>query len=193
MSQLIILGRGPSAKSYDWRNHTLPVMAVSGGLDAYPKWRGRPEHFISLDRPRFFPANFRQDQYTVKHIPYNAMSLTNQISEQWSRYPGIKQFPYQVGSEPNFTGSGPVFIGPVAQNYSLLAAVQVAPRLGYDEIIFVGVDLVSSDPTEKAHVPIAAVMRDWYPLAQEAGIEWTVATAPSALSDFLPHYEMAAA
>ena len=53
MSDLLILGRGPSAHDMTWPD--MPVMAVSSGIFMVPEGRV-PDHFATLDTLKFFMA-----------------------------------------------------------------------------------------------------------------------------------------
>lgn len=175
---LIIVGKGeswPTCLDLPW-----PKMAVSGAICALPF---APQYFVTLDKPGFFPTWLLHSEVTRKLVPFNELSVTNSIAEAWSKYPGVERFPYQVTDGlPCFDDSGPVSVGPLPRNYSLFAAVQLAPRLGYRQLYFSGVDLHDNELR-----PIVQVLREWYLLARQAGIEWYTLSAESALAAFVPH------
>ena len=177
---IIILGRGPSAEMFDLEHNQHPVLAVSGGITMDPQ----AEHFISLDKPRFFPDWLLNNPAIRKHIPYNVLNEKNTIWKRWAKYPNTVQFEYRVGNGlPNFSDHGPIDVGPLPRNYTLLAAVQLVPRLGFDRLIFAGTDL-----NDNELMPIAEVIKEWHPIAVDEGMRWEIAAPGSALEDTLPHY-----
>lgn len=175
---LIIAGKGPSAADFDWPD--IPIMGVSGGYEYVPYM----DHWVSLDKPMHFPQWLTDSERFNKHVP------NNKFAPYWRKYPRVCEWEYEVGNLPTFSvlqlgtpEPGPFVTGPLPRNYSLLFAVQVAPRLGFDRLIFIGCDLLDNE----LH-PIADVLKLWHPLARKAGIEWLNASRMSILGEWMPQW-----
>ena len=84
--EILIVGRGPSIRGFDFPD--MPIMAVSSGIFAVPEHKRPPEHFVSMDFPKWFigelhlaettnawqhdehaPWAFWSDERIAKHIP----------------------------------------------------------------------------------------------------------------------------
>lgn len=173
--RLVICGSGPSANYCQWEWDT-PIMAVSSGFDEAATF----EHFVTLDRPICFPGWLIGSDQFVKHIP------SGKFARFWTEHPRVRVWEYDFDLEaPDFTdAAGPLARGPQPKNHSLLFAVQVAALLGYERLIFLGVDLTSNE----LHT-ISDVMRLWWPAAQAAGVTWQNASPLSLLEEWMPHCE----
>jgi len=168
---IILLGQGPSAELYDWDAMDVPIMAVSGGYKFAPDIT----HFCTLDRPVCFPEWLQSSENFTKHI------AGNKFAKRWSKYPRVRAWEYIDSRDVQFGPDGPIVGGPLPRNYSLFFAVQLAARLGYERLIFVGCDLLENELR-----PINNVMREWWPLAVEAGQEWVNASPLSTFCEWMP-------
>jgi hypothetical protein len=173
-STLIIAGRGTSSLLFDWSHYMgIPVMGVSSGCYAVPEMH----HFVSLDKPLHFHEWVTDSTRFTKHVPKNS------FWPYWEKCPRAVAFEYIEQDLPTFGRTSPVVTGPI-RNHTLLAAVQVAARLGYTRNIFIGCDLLSPEL-----YAIADVLKAWHPIAQNAGIEWLNASQISTLNEWMPKFE----
>lgn len=94
---ILIVGRGPSAYTFDWSTVDCPIMAVSSGIFAVPRYRCN--HFVTLDEPKYYMTQlaensphawehdknaehwpFWTDINLVKHVPQAKLrTMTNRI------------------------------------------------------------------------------------------------------------------
>lgn len=93
---ILIVGRGPSAYKFDYSQVDCPIMAVSSGIFAVPRYRCN--HFVTLDDPKYYMAQlmshspnawehdkgaehwpFWTDQNLVKHVPNSKMRTTHNL------------------------------------------------------------------------------------------------------------------
>lgn len=148
-------------------------MAVSGGIHAVP----HADHFVSLDKAMHFPDWLTGSTQIQKHVPINA------FTSRWQMYPNVKTWEYIDAPDPSFT-DGPCVAGPLPRNHSLLFAVQVAARLGFNRCLFVGCDLLDNESWA-----ITDVLQTWWPPAKAAGIVWENASPISSLDAWMPRAE----
>jgi hypothetical protein len=84
--------------------------------------------------------------------------------------------------EPDFLDPDyPCVCGPQPRNHSLLFGVQVAHKLGFRRLIFIGVDF-----TEPGLYPINDVMKQWYWKIRDLGLEWENASPMSLMQEWMP-------
>lgn len=176
---IIIAGSGPSAPQYEWGD--TPIMAVSSGCDVVP----RMDHFVTLDKMMHFPRWLTDSDRFTKHIP----NWDNE--KEWRNCPYVRVWPYEEKSEPTFVNGETIASGsmlksnvPAPRHNSLLFAVQVAARLGFKRCVFIGCDLL-----EPGHIPVADMLRQWWPIALQHGIEWQNASPLSTLCEWMPNAE----
>jgi hypothetical protein len=170
---VIVAGSGPSARCVDWTIFDACICGVSSGVIGV---QYDAAMFVGMDAPHHFP-------------PWLAASaLPNHVSQGtpgWDASPCVTVWPMEcMKHEPCFTAGDmttPCGRGPYPRLHSLLFAVQVLARLGYQRLVFVGVDLTDND-----HMTIADILADWQPLAHAAGIEWVNASPMSTLQCFMP-------
>lgn len=114
----------------------------------------------------------------------------------WLDYPNVKSWGVVPQERPSFDTHAPIGLwsqaaadaGFDAVRHSMLFATQVAARLGYTRHLFIGCDLHGDRfPVQRA------TMREWWPLARAAGIEWVNLSPSSALAEFLPSMQEVAA
>jgi hypothetical protein len=94
---ILIVGRGKSAYTFDWSTVECPILAISSGIFAVPRYRCN--HFVTLDEPKYYMAQlmadaphawehdpgaehwpFWTDPNLVKHVPTSKLrTLTNLI------------------------------------------------------------------------------------------------------------------
>ncbi len=184
MNPVILAGRGPSISFVNWGEWDCPIAAVSGGIFTSP----HADMLITMDSEQHFP-NLA-----------DTVEVHTTTSSEWTR--DIVQHETCEGAFPEFTDAGMVRNGllwlhnmrkQVAEpdrphygivNNSMLFAVQVLPRLGFDTIYFAGVDL--TQPHLKA---TRDVLTEWYPKARDAGIEWFNLSPLSYLQGVIPDAE----
>lgn len=173
---LLICGAGLSIHTHDFPIE-FPIMGISSGALHVPEMT----HFVSCDRPVHFPQWLVDSDRFQKHVPLNKWA------GHWEQYANVSTWPVSDGHFPLFVGT-PGFqgmaltqSGPLPRNHSLLFGVQVAAQLGYKSMHFIGCDLL-----EREHWPISDVLRSWYPLAREAGIEWVNLSPTSTLNEWMP-------
>ena len=131
--------------------------------------------------------------YRVMEVPLSKVMLFyvgHQLfihghARYWQQHPRVRVWPYGYDLEvPDFSGCGPVVRGPLPLNHSLLFSVQVAHRLGFTRLIFLGCDFTSQEL-----YPIEAVLREWWPAAKDAGFIWENASPVSMLQAWMPRCE----
>jgi hypothetical protein len=169
MRTIIVAGRGPSAYQYHWPDDGTPIMAVSGGYDAVPDM----EHFVSLDKPMCFPRWLLGADHIEKHV------AENRHTRYWRRWPNITSWPYVEDDFPR--NGGPPVVGPLGRGHSLLFAVQVAARMGYQRLLFVGVDLLGVEME-----PVNRALESWRGWFADHGVELVNASPLSALCEWMP-------
>lgn len=237
---ILIVGRGPSAHGFDWSTVDCPIMAVSSGIFAVPRYRCN--HFVTLDDPKYYMTQlmadsphawehdpnaaywpFWTDPNLVKHVPKSKMrTLTNLImpineiieaiddwaactkahknrvntikkyfygtlGEQysqfglqpgWGDYHNVRGWDIKRNNKPDWSADGAIAIPKVFN--SLFMAIQVAVRLGYKHLRFIGVDL-----DQDFYDSVIVFMQRWHKDAARNGIEWTNHSAVSNLRDFV--------
>lgn len=177
MTTIIIAGSGISATQYDYPADT-PIMAVSSGYRFVPEM----DHFVSMDKPMMFPSWLTSSDKFIKHVP------DTQLGGYWKRHRGVRAWRYEDGPDPKFGADDPVCSGSMLKDdcdqirhNSLLFAVQIAPRLGYDRLLFIGCDLL-----DEGLFPISDQLRRWHVHAEAARIEWVNASPLSTLCSWMP-------
>lgn len=225
MSDILLVGRGPSCHTVDWPED-MPVMAVSSGIYAIPESkRHRIRHMATLDAPKYFMHGLHapemehawQNDPTVSRwrfwddarvqihtqdVRVEATGTFRELPEQiWDVIPDHARAAFQrelsrnlhlFGFQPSwgdcanvrgwkneFYGPDPAWIDfsegdhPVVRgntNNSMVFAVQIAHRMGYERLHFVGCDFANSDPACFGN--LIALLSDWYQMACEQGKEW---------------------
>lgn len=171
---IMLVGGGPSVHSYKW----VPGerrMAISSGVLYVPDC----VHFVSHDRPVCFPRWVTDSDRFITHVPKNI------FGESWQHAASrVKVWSYRPGDTPDFCGNTPLIAGPLQRNDSMLLAVQVAARLGFRRLEFIGCDLLDND-----RWPISDVLKDWHGHAKESGIEWVNLSPISTLREWMPSNE----
>jgi hypothetical protein len=99
----------------------------------------------------------------------------------WGDYSNVQGWPIDTIATPSF-GDGPIGLGECFN--SLIMAVQVAHRLGYQDLEFTGCDLLSG-----GYKQLTAILAAAYPAAQAAGMDWVSLSPQSRLNEFLPVVE----
>jgi hypothetical protein len=150
-------------------------------------------------RPQI-PYEVLERMGTVERECLNEISKEDPMFSGWQ--PGWMDYPNVTGWEvipqdpPNFTEDGPIGLwsqaaadaGYDAVRHSMLFGIQLAARLGYRRLMFIGCDLHGDRfPVQRA------TMREWWPQARDAGMEWANLSPTSALAEFLPSAEEVAA
>jgi len=155
-------------------------MAVSSGCLTAPDMA----HFATLDRTVCFPQWVSRGDAFVKHVPDWSCAA------YWTQYPNVRVWPYEDRVDPCFDESRPIASGGLRKSNvddvwhnSLLFALQLAPRLGFSRIEFVGVDLLGGLAV------VSDYLRTWHPLARAAGIEWVNLSPISTLCEWMPSLE----
>lgn len=107
----------------------------------------------------------------------------------WGDCPNVRGWETKAYRYPKWTGDGPLACWkskdtPDGFLYnSLIAAVQIATRLGYKRLKFIGVDLL---PETGYGDTLALVMEAWHKHAVKAGYEWINLSPVSRLREFVP-------
>jgi hypothetical protein len=176
MNTIIVAGAGISATQYHYPEG-LPIMAVSSGYKCVPEMA----HFVSMDKPMMFPSWLTDSDKFTKHTPDTA------LGQYWKRHPNVQAWPYEDGPSPTWTGtlhSGEMVKDDCDQirHNSLLLAVQIAPRLGYDRLLFIGCDML-----DEALYPLSQQLHKWHQFALDAGLEWVNASPLSTLCQWMPY------
>lgn len=172
MNTIVIAGNGLSAyASAEWPG--LPIMGISAGCLAVPEMR----HFVSQDKPMHFPKWVTDSDQFDKHVP------ANKFADRWRKHPRVTVWPYEELGDPTFCPDSPIVSGPLPRNDSLLFGVQVAGCLGYRRLVFIGCDLI-----ENERWAISDTLREWWPIAKAAGMEWLNASPLSTLKEWMPRY-----
>jgi len=187
MNTLIIAGAGISATQYDFAQG-YPIMAVSSGYKFVPEMA----HFVSMDKPMMFPSWLTDSDKFTKHVPDTA------LGQYWKKHPNVRAWYYKDGPGPCFRKSAEgidfaVRSGSMVKDdcdqtrhNSLLRAVQIAPRLGFNRLLFIGVDLL-----DEGLAPLSEELRLWYEQAKTWGIQWVNASPISRLCEWMPVAEPA--
>ena len=173
---IVLVGSGPGIRHYRFAINA-PHGAVSSGCR---KMGRSPDLFFGCDGPGMFPAHIPRDESISRHIPTMCMP--------WWRDWNVTLWDTCETGEPNFTDrDAPVMDhrpwsqGDPPAPHSLVFAVQVAALLGFDRLVFAGVDLL-----EPHLQPIADLLETWAPAAAAAGVEWINISPNSALAGFMP-------
>jgi hypothetical protein len=168
---IIILGNGPSVRPVATLPDGYPVAAVSSGWRACPRV---PDHFVTLDRSSFFPAELTDNPAIAKHVPDYRSGFDCPNTRRWRITSRVS---------PAFNDDEPIGVG--AGFNSLLFAVQVAACMGYRRLWFVGCDLHHGDTIEdyRRFDPIVATLKTWRAAMRGMGFEWITAGG-SRLSEF---------
>jgi len=101
----------------------------------------------------------------------------------WGDFSNVTGWSLEMGKPPNFTSDTPIGMtldGTHIRN-SWFMSVQVAYRLGYRRLFFIGCDF-----TEERFVPCRVWAEEFYRLAVDAGMEWFNLSPVSVLGEFLP-------
>lgn len=204
MSAVYVVGSGPSSSGVDFSAIEDHICAVSSGINVLGD--RVPEHFVAMDHPDHFNADLFSSSTVCKHVVqaewrhYLNLKLyeirQNCAMPYFTRGPvadgdlGIRfRQRADLGQLMIAMGINPVgaltMYGRGIFNNSLLMAVQVMPRMGYDQLVFIGCDL-----QEPQLHPVADILRAWYPIAQRYEIEWFHASPGSRLASFLPELEV---
>lgn len=96
----------------------------------------------------------------------------------WGDYQNVRGWEVKALRYPRWE-DGPIAIHRVYN--SLLFAVQVATRLGFRTLKFIGVDL-----SEEGFASVAKIMRDWHGHAARRGYEWINLGQTSIAGDVIP-------
>lgn len=152
--------------------HVSEVDAVPGRYRPFPMQRALEATRLANHPDKVKAAlleNFDWIQNHYGHIP------------NWGDYSGIVPWRVVIGAPPRFDcGSEDRIIGNGGMRNSVFTAVQVAARLGYRRIGFVGV--FDGEGYEQHRERLAA----WYPQALAAGVEWFNIDGGSMLGSVLP-------
>ena len=177
-NSIIIAGSGVSALQYAWPDDDMPIMAVSSGYNVVP----RINHFVTMDKVMHFPEWLTDSRRFYKHVP------KLEHPSDWRKCPNVYFWPYADCADPTFNGELPVSSGPLRKtncddrrHNSMLLAVQIAPRLGFDRLLFIGCDLLDA-----SMYPVSDVLCGWWPAAKAAGIEWVNLSPISTLCEWMP-------
>lgn len=182
----IIAGNGASAADFQWPERGMMetwIMAISGGYRVVP-WM---DDFVSLDRPCDFPEHVRTGPH-FRNVAVNA------LYHEWRQFNPLRGWQYTGGDWPDFRQfmNSPLVTGPLPRNNSLLFGVQVAARMGFKRMIFVGCDLQDDyGPPECPSLgsDTSFILQGWHDRAQACGIEWLAASPRSRLAAWMPLYE----
>ena len=98
----------------------------------------------------------------------------------WDEHPSLRTYAWKQGAGPNFDATGPIGSGGYPTHKSILAAVQIAHRLGFERLYFAGVDLHSG----KWEYSLNA-LKEWQAIAQARGFEWLNLSTGSTLTEFM--------
>ena len=173
-----IAGKGPSCALFDWPDD-LHIMAVSGGVCSPPYL---PMYWCSIDPPHCF----EHWPWLLQSDKCRKFTTEQRWLRRWKNYPNVELVPYEGQGPPNFGPDGPIHHPYVSRQYSLFPAVQIAHRIGYKRLVFIGVDLLEQDL-----VPMADALRPWYYAARLEGLEWYTASTLSTLCEWMPPSEEA--
>ena len=171
MRAITLIGSGESLHFCDWEKIPGRVGVLSGAINHFQY--KHVDHFFALDGPMFFPDWVKTSERFQKHV-INA--------DYWEDVPNATLYDIdETDHGCNFSTEGKICNGPLMdRRHTLLFAVQVLLRLGYDRVTFVGVDLISG------HQSINSIMEQWYGRALEQGIKWYNASPLSALQAWMP-------
>jgi hypothetical protein len=185
MSALYVIGRGPSVGLVDWdaiSDHDW--LCISGGINVVP-WA--PEHWVAVDASEYFPHEWAEHDTLTRHVPDS--------QEGWPEHERTRRWEIVNGLEPSFE-RGPLTSGSLGMrgrmvgrysgiyHCSALMAVQVAHRLGYRDLCFVGCDF-----TDPLLAPVVDVLEEWHVLAGRLGFNWLNLSPLSHLQRFVPSSE----
>jgi hypothetical protein len=98
----------------------------------------------------------------------------------WGDYANVRGWAFDLAGDPTFDGSAEC-IGMMMIRNSWFMAVQVAHRLGFDHLHFIGCDF-----HEERFALCAERTRYFWSLAHDARKRWTSLAPDSILSEFLP-------
>ena len=138
---------------------------------------------------RHFPGD-ALEAIPAKHQPGFIRCMAGKMHEfgyqpAWGDYPNVTGWELSREQGPNFTPDGP--LGLDGMNNSFLFALQVAHRLGYRRLGFIGIDLLDS-----SYDDLVGMLEKWHALAIRYGNTWTNLSPDSKLREFMPSMELAA-
>jgi hypothetical protein len=168
-----IVGKGPSVQLFDWPDD-LHIMAVSGGIIAPPYM---PMYWCGIDPPHCYS----HWPWFLQSADCRKFTTETRFLREWAKYPNVERVPYGYIGPPNFKADGDIHHPNIGCQNSLFPAVQIAHRLGYKRLVFIGVDLLEQDM-----VPLADALREWYWPARLDGLIWETASTLSTLCEWMP-------
>ncbi len=160
-----------------------------GKAECWPFWAD-PDVTKHVSRRQMRPGSYRSlppEIYDVipAHVQpaFNRELLNNMhlfgLQPSWVDFVNVQGWDI-FGEQPmTFTDDGRIGSDGVCN--SMLFAVQVAYRLGYRDLQFLGCDML-----DDFNEPAANTLRKFYPAAQAAGMDWVSLSPESRLNEFLP-------
>ena len=138
------------------------------------KYKTIPPEVVDVIPDHLLPA-FTREMIKAHH----AMGF----QPTWADYPPHRAWPLMSSDGVNFEPEGPIGLDGICN--SLFFGIQIAHRLGFKRLEFIGVDMNGSDHYQ----PQRELMAKWWKLAQGYGYEWVNLGEGSSLCEILPSVE----
>lgn len=154
----------PQSKMRTLTNLIMPVNEIIEAIDVWGKATNAKTRRINTIKKYFYGTLGEQ---------YSQFGL----QPGWGDYHNVRGWDLKRNNKPEWFGEGPIAIPKVFN--SLFMAIQIATKMGYRHIRFIGVDL-----DQELYKSVIVFMKRWHRDAERNGIEWVNHSATSALKDF---------
>jgi len=153
-----------------------------------PNWLSHRGYYRTL--PSTVYDVIPEEHHSVFHRFYmDNMSASFGIQPGWGDYPNVTEWTPEPLGECDFTDDQPIGLkadtGMIRNSWFL--GVQVAQRLGYKRIHFIGCDFLD----DSAHSTARAFLPKYCRMAADAGLEWINLSPDSELAKYIPSLEVA--
>jgi len=204
---IILACSGPALRDIDLAAQPHPICAISTAIQFLP----RPHYWAFVDRPNreYGPDEgweIMADQFVRKVCPAYIRDKTHRHIVR-----NITYVPYSDGLDARqrrFLDGGPALLR--MTHKSILFAVQWFALNGWTRLVFAGCNLLTDivdpycwevrrtvsqqkvDQQNTDHRQIAAILREWQPIARQRGIEFLSWTPDSPINDFMEPFMVTA-
>lgn len=155
----------PQSKMRTLTNLIMPVNEIIEAIDVWAKCNNAKTRTVNTIKAAFYGTLGEQ---------YSQFGL----QPGWGDYTNTRGWGIKRSNTPAWFADGPIAIPKVFN--SLFMAVQVATRLGYRKLRFIGVEL-----DQDFYDSVLVFMRRWHKDAAKNGIEWVNHSAQSTLRQFV--------
>jgi len=139
--------------------------------------RAKPGHYrnVPIDILDYVPEKFRE------HVKLEFAKQPHIVGYQpnWGDFPNLKTWPMDRTLPPNFSPEGPFGLEDLCNSW--FYAVQIAHRMGFRQLNFIGCDFKLP-----GYAKVLEKVVRWEELARGHGFAWLNLSPESALSDVMP-------